>query len=109
MNEKGSLNHTRWECKYHLGFIPKYRRKALCKERGRCWREVLPRLIIVFKLAVLLSCAIVQKLLNFRVAKPVFGISKFPRPGSKSSRKQRYNSPVIAYVKKARSQYGECL
>ena len=24
-----SLNHTRWECKYHVVFIPKYRRKAL--------------------------------------------------------------------------------
>lgn len=24
-----SLSHTRWECKYHVVFIPKYRRKAL--------------------------------------------------------------------------------
>lgn len=24
-----SLSHTRWECKYHIVFIPKYRRKAL--------------------------------------------------------------------------------
>ena len=24
-----SLNHTTWECKYHVVFIPKYRRKAL--------------------------------------------------------------------------------
>ena len=24
-----SLNHTQWECKYHVIFIPKYRRKAL--------------------------------------------------------------------------------
>ena len=24
-----SLNHTRWECKYHIVFIPKYRRRAL--------------------------------------------------------------------------------
>lgn len=23
------LNHTTWECKYHVVFIPKYRRKAL--------------------------------------------------------------------------------
>ncbi|MCU7860495.1 MAG: IS200/IS605 family transposase, partial [Candidatus Thiodiazotropha sp. (ex Lucinoma kastoroae)] len=25
MREVNSLNHTRWECKYHIVFIPKYR------------------------------------------------------------------------------------
>ena len=29
MNTSESLNHTKWECKYHVVFIPKYRRKAL--------------------------------------------------------------------------------
>jgi putative transposase len=29
MNEYQTLSHTRWECKYHVVFIPKYRRKAL--------------------------------------------------------------------------------
>ena len=29
MNEFQSLSHTKWECKYHVGFIPKYRRKVL--------------------------------------------------------------------------------
>jgi putative transposase len=29
MNTCESLNHTKWECKYHVVFIPKYRRKAL--------------------------------------------------------------------------------
>ena len=29
MREVNSLNHTRWECKYHIVFIPKYRRKVL--------------------------------------------------------------------------------
>jgi putative transposase len=24
-----TLNHTKWECKYHVVFIPKYRRKVL--------------------------------------------------------------------------------
>ena len=27
-----SLSHTKWECKYHVVFIPKYRRKALFRE-----------------------------------------------------------------------------
>ena len=38
MREVNSLNHTRWACKYHIVFIPKYRKKVLCgqirKEMG---------------------------------------------------------------------------
>lgn len=29
MRQVDSLNHSRWECKYHIVFIPKYRRKVL--------------------------------------------------------------------------------
>ena len=29
MDEFESLSHTKWECKYHVVFIPKFRRKAL--------------------------------------------------------------------------------
>ena len=29
MNTYEKLSHTTWECKYHIVFIPKYRRKAL--------------------------------------------------------------------------------
>ena len=44
MNEYEGLNHTKWECKYHVVFIPKYRRKALCgslrKQLGNLFREL---------------------------------------------------------------------
>jgi len=26
---KNSLSHTRWECKYHIEFAPKYRRQIV--------------------------------------------------------------------------------
>ena len=29
MDNSSSLNHSRWECKYHVVWIPKYRRKTL--------------------------------------------------------------------------------
>ena len=32
MKDIRSLSHTRWECKYHVVFIPKYRRKTLYYE-----------------------------------------------------------------------------
>lgn len=37
MRQVNSLNHTRWECKYHIVFIPKYRKKAIF---GRIRREL---------------------------------------------------------------------
>ena len=32
MNPSESLNHTKWECKYHIVWIPKYRKKTIFKE-----------------------------------------------------------------------------
>ncbi len=32
MNEQQSLNHTVWDCKYHIVWIPKYRKKSLYKD-----------------------------------------------------------------------------
>jgi len=44
MDEQGSLNHTKWECKYHVVFIPKCRRKTLYQELRRYLGEVFRRL-----------------------------------------------------------------
>src|SRR5512139_1319076 len=42
--DEGSLSHTKWECKYHVVFIPKNRRKALYgdlrRELGDVFREL---------------------------------------------------------------------
>ena len=35
-----TLNHTTWDCKYHVVFIPTYRRKALSHELRRHLGEV---------------------------------------------------------------------
>ncbi len=44
MDERRSLNHTKWECKYHVVFIPKCRRKVLYKELRRHLGEVFRQL-----------------------------------------------------------------
>lgn len=37
-NDDSSLSHTRWNCKYHIVFIPKYRRKEIYgKLRKEIW------------------------------------------------------------------------
>ena len=44
MNDYQSLSHTKWECKYHVVFLPKYRRKVLYghlrKHLGEVFREL---------------------------------------------------------------------
>ena len=44
MQDFESLSHVRWECKYHVVFIPRYRRKTLYgklkREVGRILREL---------------------------------------------------------------------
>jgi REP-associated tyrosine transposase len=44
MEDIESLSHTKWDCKYHLVFIPKYRRKSLYKELRRHLGEVFQSL-----------------------------------------------------------------
>ena len=44
MDEYESLSHTKWECKYHVVFIPKRRRKTLYVELRRHLGEVFRRL-----------------------------------------------------------------
>ena len=33
MNDINSLSHTKWNCKYHIVFTPKYRRKVFYKAK----------------------------------------------------------------------------
>ena len=44
MRSVESLSHTRWECKYHIVFIPKYRRRAIFGQIRRELGEVFRRL-----------------------------------------------------------------
>ena len=39
-----SLAHTRWLCKYHIVFTPKYRRKAIFNQYRESIGEILSRL-----------------------------------------------------------------
>ena len=47
MDDYKSLSHTKWECKYHIIFIPKCRRKKLYgqlrKHLGEVFRELARR------------------------------------------------------------------
>ena len=42
--DTNSLAHTKWECKYHIVFAPKYRRKVFYEEKRLEIREILRQL-----------------------------------------------------------------
>ena len=44
MNDKKSLSHTQWNCKYHVVFAPKYRRQVFYGEKKRAIGEILRKL-----------------------------------------------------------------
>ena len=48
MNEQNtdvkSLVHTKWNCKYHVVFAPKYRRKVFFQEKREDIREIIKTL-----------------------------------------------------------------
>ena len=49
-----SLSHSKWDCKYHVVFVPKYRRKAL-------YGEIRKQLGLIFhKLAKQKECQILE-------------------------------------------------
>lgn len=40
-NKTNSLSHTKWMCKYHIVFIPKYRRKVIYNQYRESLREII--------------------------------------------------------------------
>ena len=44
MNDIKSLSHTKWNCKYHIVFAPKYRRKVFYREKREAIGKILRQL-----------------------------------------------------------------
>ena len=44
MNDRNSLSHTKWNCKYHIVFAPKYCRKVFYGEKKAAIGKILRQL-----------------------------------------------------------------
>ena len=44
MNDINRLSHTKWNCKYHIVFAPKYRRKVFYREKRVAIGKILRQL-----------------------------------------------------------------
>ena len=43
-NKTNSMAHTKWMCKYHIVFTPKYRRKAIYNQYKESIRDIIKQL-----------------------------------------------------------------
>lgn len=44
MKDINSLTHTKWNCKYHIVFAPKYRRKVFYEDKRAEIRDIIREL-----------------------------------------------------------------
>lgn len=47
-NKTDSLSHTKWMCKYHVVFVPKYRRKIIYAQYRQSLQDII-RLLCQYK------------------------------------------------------------
>lgn len=47
-NKTNSLSHTKWMCKYHVVFVPKYRRKIIYAQYRQSLQDII-RLLCQYK------------------------------------------------------------
>jgi putative transposase len=53
MNNYNKLKHTAWECKYHLVWIPKYRKKVIYGQLRKYLGEILKELALQRELKII--------------------------------------------------------
>ena len=53
MNDTSSLSHTKWNCKYHIVFAPKYRRQAIYSNIKADIGKIIRKLCEVKKVEIL--------------------------------------------------------
>ena len=52
-NDSGSLSHTKWNCKYHIVFAPKYRRQEIYGKIKQDIGQILRKLCAAKKVEIL--------------------------------------------------------
>ncbi|WP_241008687.1 transposase, partial [Aggregatibacter actinomycetemcomitans] len=56
-NDDSSLSHTKWNCKYHIVFTPKYRRKAIYGKLRTDIGSILRQLCDYKNVEIIEACA----------------------------------------------------
>ena len=99
-NATHSLAHTKWNCKYHIVFAPKYRRKVFYLEKREAIREIL-RMLCQWKGVEILEGEICPDHIHMLVSIPpkmsVSGFMGFLKGKSSLMIFQRFGNMKFAY------------
>ena len=57
MTDTNSLSHTKWNCKYHIVFSPKYRRQEICGKIKEDVGKILRKLCEAKKVEIIAALA----------------------------------------------------
>ena len=77
MNDMNSLSHTSWNCKYHIVFAPKYRRKVFYGEKRREIGEILRTLCMWKKVKIVEAEVCVDHVHMLLEIPPKMSVSSF--------------------------------
>jgi putative transposase len=99
-NATHSLAHTKWNCKYHIVFAPKYRRKVFYLEKREAIREIL-RVLCQWKGVEIIEGEICPDHIHMLVSIPpkmsVSGFMGFLKGKSSLMIFQRFGNMKFAY------------
>ena len=77
MNDINSLSHTKWNCKYHIVFAPKYRRKIFYREKRAAIGKILRQLCEWKGVRIVAAEACPDHIHLFLEIPPKFSVSSF--------------------------------
>ena len=72
-----SITHTRWNCTYHIVFIPKYRRKIMSGETKRDLVEIINKLCEMKQIELLDGSVCVDHIHMYVAIPPKISVSEF--------------------------------
>ncbi len=76
MNDINSLSHTKWNCKHHIVFAPKYRRKVFYREKRAAIGKILRQLCEWKGINILAAEACPDHIHLFVEIPPKYSVSK---------------------------------
>ncbi len=76
-NDDSSLSHTKWSCKYHIVFTPKYRRKAIYGKLRTDIGSILRQLCDYKNVEIIEACAMKEHIHMLLKIPPKLSVSSF--------------------------------
>ena len=77
--DENSLSHTRWNCKYHIVFIPKYRRKAIYGTIRQDIGQILRQLCLYKNVEIIEAHACIDHIHMLVSIPPKLSVASFMR------------------------------